>query len=152
MLRTIGRPQGSIAPSLLWDQYDGFQPRLRFNVDLPLPRMSERYHAFIGRVNRDEYVTERDISSGAIPNQIGRVEDDQTIFGIGYRSPKEGAHFEADAGVRLRFPLDPFVKGSYVFGRGEPGRTMFTLPRDGLLAEQRGPGIHQPLRRGARHR
>lgn len=119
--------EGSIAPSLLWDQYDGFQPKLRFNVDFPLPRVSQRYHAFIGRVNRDEYVTERDIASGAIPSQIGRVEDDQTIFGIAYRSPKEGAHFEADAGVRLRFPVDPFVKGSYVFGRGEPGRTMFTF-------------------------
>ena len=119
--------EGSIAPSLLWDQYDGFQPKLRFNVDFPLPRMNQRYHAFVGRVNRDEYVTERDISSGAIPNQIGRVEDDQTVFGIAYRSPKEGAHFEADAGVRLRFPVDPFVKGSYVFGRGEPGHTMFTF-------------------------
>ncbi len=29
--------------------------------------------------------------------------------------------------MRLRFPVDPFVKGSYVFGRGEPGRTMFTF-------------------------
>src|SRR5262245_65827587 len=52
--------EGSVAPALLWDEYDGFQPKLRFNVDLPLPGMNEKFHAFIGRVNRDEYVTERD--------------------------------------------------------------------------------------------
>lgn len=119
--------EGSIAPAILWDEYDGFQPKLRFNVDMPLPRMNQRYHAFIGRVNRDEYVTERGIASGAFPSQIGRVEDDQTLFGIAYRSPKEGPHFDADLGVRLRFPVDPFVKGSYVYQKGEPSSALFGL-------------------------
>jgi hypothetical protein len=133
--------EGSVAPALLWDEYDGFQPKLRFNVDLPLPRMNERYHAFIGRVNRDEYVTERDISSGAFPNQIGRVEDDQTLFGIAYRSPKQGAHFDADVGVRLRFPLDPFVKGSYVFERGNLDETFFSLRETAFWQNSEGLGF-----------
>ena len=30
---------GSIAPALLYDEFDGFQPRMRFQVDLPLPRI-----------------------------------------------------------------------------------------------------------------
>ena len=132
---------GSLAPALLWDEYDGFQPRLRFNVDLPLPRLNEKFRAFIGRVNRDEYVTERDISSGAFPNQIGRVEDDQTIFGIRYRSPKPGAHFEADAGVRLRFPVDPFLKGSYVFQRGEASSALFTLRETAFWQNSEGLGV-----------
>jgi hypothetical protein len=133
--------EGSISPAILWDEYDGFQPKLRFNVDLPLPRMNERYHAFIGRVNRDEYVTERGISSGAFPNQIGRVEDDQTLFGIAYRSPKEGAHFDADAGIRLRFPVDPFVKGSYVFQHGEAGATLFALRETAFWQNSEGLGF-----------
>jgi hypothetical protein len=133
--------EGSIAPALLWDEYDGFQPKLRFNVDLPLPRMNERYHAFIGRVNRDEYVTERDIASGAFPSQIGRVEDDQTLFGIAYRSPKQGAHFDADAGVRLRFPLDPFVKGSYVFEKGNLDETFFSLRETAFWQNSEGLGF-----------
>src|SRR5262245_59364578 len=49
---------GSLAPALLYDDFKGFQPKLRFQVDVPLPRLNERFHAFIGRVNRDEYVTE----------------------------------------------------------------------------------------------
>jgi hypothetical protein len=133
--------EGSISPAILWDEYDGFQPKLRFNVDLPLPRMNERYHAFIGRVNRDEYVTERDISSGAFPSQIGRVEDDETVFGIGYRSPKEGAHFAADAGVRLGFPMDPFVKGSYVFQHGEASRVLIGLRETAFYQGSEGFGV-----------
>jgi len=133
--------QGSIAPALLWDEFDGFQPKLRFNVDLPLPRLNERFHAFIGRVNRDEYVTERDISSGAFPSQIGRVEEDQTILGLRYRSPKEGAHFEADTGVRLRFPVDPFLKGSYVFQHGDSGSALFLLRETAFWQNSEGLGV-----------
>ena len=133
--------RGSLIPSLLWDQYDGLQPRLRFNVDLPLPRLNQKFRAFVGRVNRDEYVTERDISSGALPNQIGRVEDDETLFGIRYQSPKEGAHFTADAGVRLRFPVDPFVKGSYVFQHGDTNSTLFQLRETAFWQNSEGFGI-----------
>src|SRR4051812_25739710 len=71
---------GSIAPSLLWDEFDGFTPRVRFQVDVPLPRLDERFHAFIGRVNRDEYVTERKPGSGAIARQFGPLEDDETLL------------------------------------------------------------------------
>jgi hypothetical protein len=117
--------RGSIAPALLWDEYDGFQPRMRFSVDVPLPGMNERFHAFIGRVNRDEYVLEDEPSSGAFAQQYGPVEDDETLFGIRYRSPRQGDSFEADAGVNLRFPLDPYVKGSYNFVKGKSDTTLF---------------------------
>ena len=118
---------GSFAPALLYDEFDGFQPRLRFQVDMPLPRMNEKFHAFIGRVNRDEYVTERRPDSGAFARQYGPVEDDETLFGIRYREPKQGGRFQADAGLRLRTPLDPFVKGSWRFERGTSESTLFSL-------------------------
>jgi len=118
---------GSIAPALLYDEFDGFQPRLRFQVDVPLPQINERFHAFIGRVNRDEYVTERRPGSGAFARQYGPVEDDETLFGIRYREPRQGGRFEADAGLRLRSPLDPFVKGSWRFEKGASESTLFSL-------------------------
>lgn len=118
---------GSVAPALLWDEFDGFQPRLRFQVDVPLPQMNNRFHAFVGRVNREEYVTERAKESGAFARQYGPVEDDETLFGIRYREPKQGGGFDADAGLRLRSPLDPFVKGSYRFSRGSSESTLFAL-------------------------
>lgn len=124
---TYMRTSGSIAPALLYDEFDGFQPRLRFEVDVPLPRLNERFHAFIGRVNRDEYVTERRPDSGAFARQYGPVDDDETLLGIRYRQPKQGGRFEADAGLRIRTPLDPFVKGSWRFARGSSESTLFSL-------------------------
>ena len=118
---------GSIAPSLLYDEFDGFQPRLRFQVDVPLPQLNKSLHAFIGRVNADEYVTERKPDSGAIARQYGPVEDDETIFGIRYRQPEQGGRFQADAGLRIRSPLDPFVKGSWRFQHGSSERTLFSF-------------------------
>jgi hypothetical protein len=119
---------GSIAPALLYDEFDGFQPRLRFQVDVPLPQINERFHAFIGRVNPDEYVTERRPGSGAFARQYGGpAEEDDTLFGIRYRDPKDGGHWDADAGLRIRSPLDPFVKGSYRFDRGSSERTLVSF-------------------------
>jgi hypothetical protein len=120
--------QGSIAPALLWDQFRGFQPKLRFRVDLPLPQLNERVGAFIGKVDRDEYVTERSQQSGAFQRQYGPASQEQTLAGIVYRTPsKQGSRFDAGAGVRLQFPLDPYLKGSYVYERGNSGQGLFSF-------------------------
>jgi hypothetical protein len=126
--RAYQQASGSIAPALLWDEFEGFQPRLRFRANFPLPHISEKFNAFVGRVNRDEYVTERAPESGAFQRQYGPVEEDQTLLGISYReTPKQGGRFDAGAGVRLRFPLDPYVKGSYLFRKGELDRLVFSV-------------------------
>jgi hypothetical protein len=121
------RASGSIAPALLWDRFDGLTPRLRFDVDVPLPHMNSKLHAFVGRVNREEYVTERSPASGAFAKQYGPLEEDETLLGIRYREPKQGGNWEADAGIRFRSPLDPFVKGSYRFMRGSSENTLYSF-------------------------
>lgn len=119
---------GSIAPALLWDEFDGWQPKVRFHVDLPLPQLSERFNAFIGRVNRDEYVSEAAQESGAFERQYGPASDEQTLAGISYRTPpKQGSRFDAGAGIRLRFPLDPYIKGSYVYELGKTETGLLSL-------------------------
>jgi len=119
---------GSVAPALLYDEFNGFDPQLRFRVDLPLPRLDERFRAFIGRVDREEYVTERVEESGAFRRQYGPVGEEQTLFGIVYREPpQEGGYFDASTGIRLRFPLDPFVKMSYVFDLGSSEKGLLSL-------------------------
>lgn len=122
-----GQARGSITPALLWDEFRGWHPQLRFRVDLPLPRLDERFDVFIGRVNRDEYVTERAEPSGAFPRQYGPIEEDQTLFGISYREPAhQGWRFAAGGGVRVRMPLDPFLKTGYLYERGNPRRLLFS--------------------------
>jgi len=119
---------GSVAPALLWDEFDGFKPRVRFRANFPLPNISEKFDAFVGRVNRDEFVTERAQESGAFRRQYGPVEEDQTLLGISYReTPKQGGRWDAGAGVRVRLPLDPYVKGGYLYRKGELDHLLFSL-------------------------
>jgi hypothetical protein len=105
---------GNVQPSLLWTEYDGLQPRLRFRVDLPLPQINTKLRAFVGRVDREEFVTERAEPSGALPRQFGTIGDEQTLLGLGYGDAmKSGTGFDLGTGVRLTTPLDPYVKASY---------------------------------------
>jgi hypothetical protein len=120
--------RGSITPALLWDEFHGFDQKFRFRVKLPLPRLGERYDAFVGTFNRDEFVTESEIESGAIQRQGvgGEVEEDETLLGIQYRPP-EGGKFDASAGMRIKSPIDPFVKVSYRYKRGTTERLLLRL-------------------------
>lgn len=105
---------GSVQPSLLWTEYDGFQPRLRFRIDLPLPQIDSKLRAFVGRVDREEFVTERAEQSGALPRQFGAAGQEQTLLGLGYGdATRSGTGFDLGTGVRLTTPLDPYVKASY---------------------------------------
>jgi hypothetical protein len=122
------RASGSIAPALLWDQFHRFQSLLRFRADVPLPQLNDRIAGFIGRVNPDEYVTERAEESGAFPRQSALPGEEQTLLGLSYRErPRQGGHFSAGAGVRVSLPLDPYVKGSFMYERGVAQSGIFTV-------------------------
>jgi len=119
---------GSIAPALLYTQYDGLRAQVRFNMNFPLPQINNRIHAFVGRFDPNEFITERDEPSGAIPRTYGPPTEDQTLLGIGYRQPdKQGSRFDFGTGVRLRFPMDPYIKGSYVYERGKSVSGLFSV-------------------------
>ena len=121
--------RGSITPAVLWDEFHGFDQKFRFRVKLPLPRLGERYDAFVGTFSRDEFVTESELESGAIPRQHvgGEIEEDETLFGIQYREPEERGRFDASAGLRITSPVDPFVKVGYRYERGTPERLRLRL-------------------------
>jgi hypothetical protein len=134
--------QGSITPAVFWSEHDSFDQKFRFNVSLPLPHLDERFDAFVGTFNRDEYVTEREQQSGAIAHQHpgGTTEEDETLFGIRYR-PHEGGRFEADAGLRIASPVDPFVKGGYRYSRGSVGSLLLSLRETAFWQHSEGFGF-----------
>jgi hypothetical protein len=99
---------GSVSPALLYTEYDRMRSQLRFNMNFPFPEANNRLHAFIGRFDPNEFITERDEPSGAIARTYG-------------------SRFEAGSGVRLSIPLDPYVKGSYVFERGKSASGLFSV-------------------------
>ena len=108
---------GSIAVGAIWDERDQWDPSARFRVNVQLPQLSDRFNAFIGRLDPDEYVTELRDDFDTLPRQFARRDDDAVLFGLGYRRPgRTGGHFDADIGARLRWPLEPYLKGTYRLG------------------------------------
>jgi hypothetical protein len=133
---------GSIAPAVLWDQHYGFSEPFRFNVNLPLPAIDKRLHAFVGRFDPNELITESSEPSGAFRRQYGPVTQDETLFGLAFHQPsRQGGYFDAGAGVRVSIPLDPYLKGSYVYDRGASERGEFTLRETGFWQRSQGFGV-----------
>jgi len=105
---------GSLAVGTLWDERDHWDPSLRFRAHVRLPQLSERFSAFVGRLDPDEYVTELRDDFDTLPRQFAREDDDAVLFGLGYRQPgRGGGHFDAGIGVELGWPLGSYVKGPY---------------------------------------
>lgn len=119
---------GKLTVGSLWSERDGFNKILRFHARLYLPQLSKRFHAFIGRVDPQEFISESKQEVYGLPSAFGRNLDDSTLLGLGYSEPltKNGS-FDADTGVHLQFPLDPYVRGSYRFARPVGARNLFRL-------------------------
>jgi hypothetical protein len=133
---------GSVAPAVLWDRHYGFQRPFRFNVNLPLPHIDQRFHAFIGRFDPNEVVTESSEPSGAFRRQYGPQTEDQTLFGLAFHQPqRQGGYFDAGAGMRVSIPLDPYVKGSYIFDRGASERGLLSLRETAFWQNTQGVGV-----------
>jgi hypothetical protein len=105
---------GSLAVGALWDERDHWDPSVRFRVQMKLPQMSERFSAFVGKVDPEEFVTEQRDDFDTLPRQFGREGDDAVLFGLGYSQPRRrGGYFDAGVGTRLDAPQEPYVKGTY---------------------------------------
>ena len=78
---------GSVAVGTLWDQRDHWDPSIRFRVQLRLPQMSERFSAFVGRVNPDEYVSDLRDDFDTLPGSLRRKTMMQCCWASGTVSP-----------------------------------------------------------------
>jgi len=105
---------GSFAVGALWDERDHWDPSVRFRVQMALPQLNDRFSAFVGKVDPDEFVTELRDDFDTLPRQFGREVDDEVLFGLGYRQPgRRGGYFDAGIGTSLDAPDEPYVKGTY---------------------------------------
>lgn len=105
---------GSLSVGTQWDERDGWDPSVRFRVQLRLPQLNERFSAFVGRVDPDEFVTEMRDDFDSLPTQFARAEDDEVLLGLGYRRPGPGGgHFDTSVGARVDWPPDVYAKGAY---------------------------------------
>lgn len=104
---TFGR--AGLAPH--WSEQDGFELKGRLKAKINLPRLQKRFNAFFGNYDEKEFETDRSPTFGGLPQVFEQTTDQEWLVGLGY-SPLRGKHrrIDIDAGVKLNFPLDPFVR------------------------------------------
>ncbi len=109
---------GNVTMGGFWSQRDGIDKVLRFRARMYFPQISDKFHAFIGRVDTDEFVTESKSDAYGLPGAFRRNVNDSTLVGLGYNeSFEKNGSFDAGTGVHIRFPLNPYVKGSYRYAK-----------------------------------
>jgi hypothetical protein len=127
---------GSLAVGALWDERDHWDPSVRFRIQVELPQFSDRFSAFVGKVDADEFVTEQRDDFDTLPRQFGQDVDDKVLFGLGYSEPRRhGGHFDASVGTSLDFPTDPYAKFTYRFALPLLERNLLRL-RESIFWEE----------------
>lgn len=93
-----------------YDELDGFDPSVKLRAKIPLPLLRNRVNALIGRTEIDDFAADRDENFERLPDSL-RETDDEWLLGLGY-TPVRTTRFrtDIDAGLRIDFPLDPFVR------------------------------------------
>jgi hypothetical protein len=106
---------GRLALHLVWSEYDRLDYRGQFRAHINFPNLDNRVHAFLGRVDEDEYVAD---TGDSINDPFIGFRDTPTndwLVGLGY-SPLRGSpnrRLKFAAGVKLGFPPEPYVKTQY---------------------------------------
>jgi hypothetical protein len=119
---------GELFTGTTWSQQQEFEKVLRMSAHLNLPFARNRLHAFVGRVDHNEFVTESTNELHALPVAFDRQLQNSVLLGLGYEEPmrKYGA-FDADIGMRFDWPADPYAKGSYSIGFPMGSRDLLRL-------------------------
>ncbi len=137
---------GSLTTGALWSQRKSFEKTLRYHVRMYLPQANQRLHAFVGRVDREDYVSESQPDVYGLPKVFDRDIRETNLAGIGYNEPlKKRGSFDVGTGVHLSFPLDPYVKGSYRFARPVGERNLLHLRETAFWENQEGFGVTSTL-------
>ena len=98
-----------------YDRRDQFDTRLRLRARVALPALKDRLRLTLNRDNEQEEVEERPgDGENPVPQSFRTVDDESWLLGLGYslRSGLDNG-FDFGVGVRIRSPLDPYVKASY---------------------------------------
>ena len=142
---------GRMIIGLEWNEYEGFDPRLRFKVRAPLPNMSRRFDLLLGRVDEGAFVSDTQGQDQTFynPGVIDRGQEDTWLLGLGHRRDGGRSGWDWSVGVRLRLPPRPYAKVQYFYNRqfGDSTdlrfrQTFFWRSDDGFGTTSRGDLTH----------
>jgi len=106
---------GRMSLAEYYDRRDDLDTRLRLRARFALPNLENRLKLTFGRGDEQAFVEERPASSeNPQPSSNPSDGDEAWLLGLGYN--KQGSlenGFDFGVGVRLKTPVDPYVKGTY---------------------------------------
>ena len=126
-----------------WDQRDGLRERLRLKARFALPALEDRTSVFFGRGDVDDFVDgSGDDNIDTLPDRFNDFQDEDWLLGIGYsRDAKLRRGWSFGAGVRMRTPLEPFVRATYRWHRAFGEDWLWRVEPRLFVQSQRGAGI-----------
>lgn len=109
--------RGKVSLGFKHDEVEGFDPRLRVRIRAKLPNASNRFDAFLGRVDEDSYISDTENNRNQI-NAVGLRSNDEEnaewLFGLGYRNPDVNNNgFDFSIGGKISSGIQPYAKIKY---------------------------------------
>jgi len=102
-----------------WNEYEGFDSRLRFRVRVPLPNWDNRWSLLFDRGDDNAIISDTDTQSATFynPGLINRQSDDSLLLGLGGR-PRDGSRgWDWSVGAKLRSTPVLYVRSRWNYYR-----------------------------------
>lgn len=135
--------RGRLSVGGQWDQRDGLRERIRLKARFALPALKNRTSLLLGRGDADDFVDgSNDDNIDTLPDRFRDLQDEDWLLGIGYSrdsTMKRGWSF--GAGVRVKTPLEPFVRATYRWHRAFGDDWLWRLEPRVFVQSQRGAGV-----------
>lgn len=97
-----------------YEQYYGFDEKLKFRVRAPMPNVSRRFDVLLGRGEDDEFISDTETQNDTFynPGLVNRAVDNDAswLLGLGGRRQDGDSGWDWSVGMRLRSPPVPYVK------------------------------------------
>jgi len=117
---------GRLSGGVLYDAEGEWNERSKFDANVPLPNLSKRTTAFLGRDNPEAFISDssQDLS---MPDAFRNTSDDRSwLAGFGYNPPgKRGARTSYRLGVKVSSHPYVFAQARYRYNRYTSKNTAF---------------------------
>lgn len=117
---------GRLSGGMLYDAEGEWNERSKFDANVPLPNLSKRTTAFLGRDNPEQYIADnsQDLS---MPDAFRDTSDDRSwLAGFGYNPPgKRGARMSYRLGMKVSVHPYVFAQARYRYNRYTSKNTAF---------------------------
>ncbi len=133
---------GSLSVSGQYDDRNEYRRRARLRARIALPALKDRTRLILGRGDADEMIdgTAND-NIDTLPGRFKNFEDEDWLIGVGYsRDQKVARGWDFSAGVKLTFPLEPYVRATYRWNRTYGDSLLWQIRPRVFAQSQRGAG------------